>query len=140
MQVIDGYRMESRVATLLNGLGFAPSTYHQPVSDFSGGWQMRLQLARVLLAPSDVLLLDEPTNHLDLETIMWLESWLNTYPGLLMVISHDRDFLDRVTTHTVSIMHQRLRLYQGNYSSFARQFQEALVLQDKSNQKIIKTT
>ncbi|MBV52574.1 MAG: ABC transporter ATP-binding protein [Coxiellaceae bacterium] len=138
MQVIDGYRMESRVATLLNGLGFTPSTYHQPVTDFSGGWQMRLQLARVLLAPSDVLLLDEPTNHLDLETIMWLESWLNTYPGLLMVISHDRDFLDRVTMHTVSIMHQRLRLYQGNYSSFARQFQEALVLQDKSNQKIIK--
>ena len=138
MEVIDGYRIDSRVAILLKGLGFHESAYTQSVKDFSGGWQMRLQLARVLLTPSDVLLLDEPTNHLDLETIMWLESWLQSYSGLLMVISHDRDFLDGVTTHTLTIMRQRLKLYQGNYSSFARQFQEALLLQEKSNQKIIK--
>lgn len=138
LTVIDGYRIDSRVAIILKGLGFTDDQMQQPVSTFSGGWQMRLQLARVLLSRSDWLLLDEPTNHLDLETIMWLEAWLNQYQGLLIVISHDRDFLDQVTTHTLSISHQRLKLYQGNYSSFAKQFQQALMQQQQSNEKILK--
>jgi len=138
LTVIDGYRIDSRVAIILKGLGFNDEQLQQSVTQFSGGWQMRLQLARVLLSRSDILLLDEPTNHLDLETIMWLEAWLNKYSGLLIVISHDRDFLDQTTTHTLSIAHKRLKLYQGNYSSFAKQFQQALLQQNQSNDKILK--
>lgn len=135
---IDGYSIDGRVALILKGLGFDEKQFSQSVQSFSGGWQMRLQLARILISRSDVLLLDEPTNHLDLETIFWLENWLKAFDGTFIVISHDRDFLDQVTTQTVYLANQKLRLYQGNYSSFARQFQEALILQQKSNEKIRK--
>lgn len=135
---IDGYSIDGRVAVILKGLGFDEQQFNQSVQSFSGGWQMRLQLARILISRSQVLLLDEPTNHLDLETIFWLENWLKAFDGTFIVISHDRDFLDQVTTQTVYLANQKLRLYQGNYSSFARQFQEALVLQQKSNEKIRK--
>jgi ATP-binding cassette, subfamily F, member 3 len=138
LEHIDGYSIDSRVATVLKGLGFEADSLNNPVGSFSGGWQMRLQLARVLLSRAQVLLLDEPTNHLDLETLFWLEQWLEDYQGAVLVISHDRDFLDRITTHTVHLAQQNLKLYQGNYTSFARQFQEALIIQGKHNEKIRK--
>jgi ATP-binding cassette, subfamily F, member 3 len=138
MEAIDGYRIDARTSIILNGLGFAEEIQQQPVSQFSGGWQMRLQLARVLISRADILLLDEPTNHLDLETILWLEKWLHSYPGTIVIISHDREFLDHVTSHTLSIVRQKLTLYRGNYSSYATQFQEALALQEKSNEKTLK--
>ena len=138
MELIDGYRIDSRVAIVLNGLGFAEHEFEKPVKSFSGGWQMRLLLARVLMSRADLLLLDEPTNHLDLETIAWLTQWVKTYQGTCIIISHDRYFLDEVTTHTVQLANQQLRLYQGNYSSFARQFQENLLLQEKVNSKVLK--
>jgi len=115
---IDGYSARARGARLLDGLSFAPDAIDRPVRSFSGGWRMRLNLARALIAPSDILLLDEPTNHLDLEAVFWLENWLNSYPGSLILISHDRDFLDQVCTHIAHIEHQRLSLYTGNYSDF----------------------
>ena len=138
LDVIDGYRIEARTAIILKGLGFTEANWNNPVSSFSGGWQMRLQLAHILMARSDILLLDEPTNHLDLETILWLETWLNNYNGTTIIISHDRAFLDHITSHTITLSHKKLKLYQGNYSSYARQFQQALILQEKSNKKIIK--
>lgn len=137
LEQIDGYRIEQRAARILNGLGFDESQLQQKISDFSGGWQMRLQLARVLMTRADLLLLDEPTNHLDLESIIWLESWLQTAPATAIIISHDRDFLDAVCTHSIHLTQQQLRLYQGNYSSFAKQLNEALILQAKSNEKIL---
>jgi ATP-binding cassette subfamily F protein 3 len=136
MQQIGGYSIDARVAVILQGLGFSQEASRRPVPSFSGGWQMRMQLARILLQPSDILLLDEPTNHLDIESIAWLSRYLQSYSGLLILISHDRDFLDDVTSHTLVISHQKLRLYQGNYSSYARQFQEALILQEKANAKV----
>lgn len=138
MELIDGYRIDSRVAIVLNGLGFAEHEFEKPVKSFSGGWQMRLLLARVLMSRADLLLLDEPTNHLDLETIAWLTQWVKSYAGTCIIISHDRYFLDEVTTHTVQLANKKLKLYQGNYSSFARQFQENLLLQEKINQKVVK--
>jgi ATP-binding cassette subfamily F protein 3 len=108
----------SRAQTLILGLGFAVSQLHMPVSSFSGGWRMRLQLARALMAPSDLLLLDEPTNHLDLDALVWLEGWLKRYAGTLVVISHDREFLDAVTGITLHIDRQKLTRYGGNYSAF----------------------
>ena len=136
LETIDGYTLESRAATILQGLGFKTDQIHQPLKNFSGGWQMRVQLARVLLSPSSILLLDEPTNHLDLESVTYLENWLQSYQGLALIISHDRAFLDAVSTHTLHLAQQKLTLYQGNYSSFAKQFQEALVLQSKMAKKI----
>lgn len=138
METIDGYRIDSRVAIVLNGLGFSETDFEKPVKSFSGGWQMRLLLARVLMSRADLLLLDEPTNHLDLETIAWLKKWVQQYQGTCVIISHDRYFLDEVTTHTVQLANQQLRLYQGNYSAFAKQFQENLLLQEKINQKVLK--
>ncbi|MDO5288490.1 MAG: ATP-binding cassette domain-containing protein [Pseudomonadota bacterium] len=108
----------ARAEALILGLGFAPDELQRPVNSFSGGWRMRLQLARALMAPSDLLLLDEPTNHLDLDALLWLESWLARYPGTLIVISHDRDFLDSVTRATLHIEGGRLTRYGGNYSAF----------------------
>ncbi|MBD3815976.1 MAG: ABC-F family ATP-binding cassette domain-containing protein, partial [Halothiobacillus sp.] len=99
LEAIDGFTARSRAARLLDGLGFAPEAIDRPVRSFSGGWRMRINLARALLAPSDILLLDEPTNHLDLDAVFWLEQWLINYPGSLVVVSHDRDFLDQVCTH-----------------------------------------
>src|SRR3990167_2959724 len=138
MELIDGYRIDARVAIILSGLGFSDHEFEKPVKSFSGGWQMRLLLAHILMSRADLLLLDEPTNHLDLETIVWLTQWLKNYSGTCIVISHDRYFLDEVTTHTIQLANKQLKLYQGNYASFAQQFQENLLLQEKINQKILK--
>ena len=117
---IDGYSADSRAAQLLDGLRFSEQEQAQPFESFSGGWRMRLNLARALMCRSDILLLDEPTNHLDLDAIIWLESWLMSYPGTLLVISHDRDFLDAVCTHIIHIEYAALHQYSGNYSAFER--------------------
>jgi ATP-binding cassette subfamily F protein 3 len=119
--VIGGYAARSRAATLLSGLGFADAQHTKPVASFSGGWRMRLNLAQALMSPSELLLLDEPTNHLDLDAIVWLEEWLRRYPGTLIVVSHDRDFLDGVVNVVVHIDARKLRRYAGNYSSFETQ-------------------
>jgi ATP-binding cassette subfamily F protein 3 len=117
-EAIGGYTARSRAGRLLSGLGFEADDELRPVAGFSGGWRMRLNLARALMCRSDLLLLDEPTNHLDLDTVIWLENWLREYPGTLLLISHDRDFLDRVSRQILHIEGQRLRLYNGNYSVF----------------------
>ncbi|MGI2027668.1 ATP-binding cassette domain-containing protein [Endozoicomonas acroporae] len=114
----DGYTARSRAEQLLHGLGFNHQVLNKNVRDFSGGWRMRLNLAKTLMCPSDIMLLDEPTNHLDLDAIVWLENFLKRYPGTLLVISHDRDFLDAITDHTLHIEHQTLFQYRGNYSAF----------------------
>src|SRR5688572_13253117 len=124
----DVYTARPRAEALLLGLGFKTGELEQPVSTFSGGWRMRLNLAQALMTPSDVLLLDEPTNHLDLDAIIWLEDWLRRYPGTLMVISHDRDFLDGVVQTIVHIDQRKLRRYTGDYSSFEGQRAQAVVL------------
>ena len=120
---------EARAQALILGLGFRVSELANPVNSFSGGWRMRLQLARALMCPSDLLLLDEPTNHLDLDALVWLEAWLKRYTGTLVVISHDREFLDSVTRVTVHIDNARLVRYGGNYSAFEDMRAEQLVLQ-----------
>ena len=112
---------EARTAQLLRGLGFADADLARAVDEFSGGWRMRLALARTLMCRSDLLLLDEPTNHLDLDTVLWLEGWLKRYRGTLLVISHDRDFLDSVCTHTLYLDGESAQLYVGGFSAFARQ-------------------
>lgn len=129
MEAIDAYTAESRAARLLHGLGFAASDHHKAVQEYSGGWRMRLNLARALMCRSDLLLLDEPTNHLDLPAILWLERWLTSYPGILLVISHDRDFLDAVCTRVAHIEYAAVQLYTGNYSSFEAQRAEQLAQQ-----------
>ena len=129
MEAIDGFSAESRAARLLHGLGFSADDNRKPVREFSGGWRMRLNLARALMCRSDILLLDEPTNHLDLPAILWLERWLKRYEGLLLVISHDRDFLDQVCTRIAHIEHQEIRLFTGNYSQFETQRAEQLAQQ-----------
>ena len=115
---IDGYTANSRASQLLAGLGFTASDETRAINEFSGGWQMRLNLAKALMCRSDLLLLDEPTNHLDLDTIIWLESWLSAYRGTLLLISHDRDFLNNICTHIAHLEQQRIQLYTGNYSAF----------------------
>lgn len=117
----DAYTVKARAEQLLLGLGFSMEQISRPVASFSGGWRMRLNLAQALMCPSDLLLLDEPTNHLDLDAIIWLEDWLKRYPGTLVIISHDRDFLDGVTNVIVHIDDKRLKRYSGNYSAFERQ-------------------
>jgi len=126
---ISGYAARARAAALLHGLGFSQEAQQTAVADFSGGWRMRLNLARALMCRSDVLLLDEPTNHLDLDAVIWLQSWLSTYPGTMMVISHDREFLDAITTHTLHLEGTKATLYTGNYSTFERTRAEKLTLQ-----------
>jgi ATP-binding cassette subfamily F protein 3 len=118
LEEIDGYQAESRAAKLLTGLSFSDEDLVRPMQDFSGGWRMRLNLARALMCRSDLLLLDEPTNHLDLDAVIWLEQWLNRYQGTLIMISHDRDFLDSVVTSIAHVEQQHIRLYKGNYSAF----------------------
>ncbi|UYM18006.1 ATP-binding cassette domain-containing protein [Endozoicomonas euniceicola] len=122
----DGYTARSRAEQMLHGLGFGNDQIENSVKDFSGGWRMRLNLARTLMSPSDVLFLDEPTNHLDLDAIVWLEGFLQRYQGTLVVISHDRDFLDAVTDITIHIEHQKANTYRGNYSAFERMRAERL--------------
>jgi len=129
MEAIDGFSAESRAARLLHGLGFSSKEIRKPVREFSGGWRMRLNLARSLMCRSDILLLDEPTNHLDLPAILWLERWLQRYEGILLVISHDRDFLDQVCTRIAHIEHLQIRLFTGNYSQFEAQRAEQLAQQ-----------
>jgi len=124
----DAYTVQSRAEQLLLGLGFTLAQMQQPVASFSGGWRMRLNLAQALMCPSDLLLLDEPTNHLDLDAIIWLEDWLKRYQGTLIIISHDRDFLDEVVNVIVHIDERKLKRYSGNYSDFERQRAAALVL------------
>ena len=118
---MDGYSARSRAARILDGLGFSQADLQRPVAEFSGGWRMRLNLAQALLCPSDLLLLDEPTNHLDLDAVFWLEEWLRRYPGTLLLISHDREFLDATVDHICHLEGRGLRLYKGNYSEFERQ-------------------
>lgn len=126
---IDGYSAKSRAAELLNGLGFSQAAMSKSVATFSGGWRVRLNLARALMCRSDLLLLDEPTNHLDLEAVIWLEGWLQSYRGTLFLISHDRDFLDAIVNHIAHVEQQALTLYKGGYSDFERQRAEKLALQ-----------
>ncbi len=135
LTLIDGYTAKSRAGKLLNGLGFSSAQVSLPVNTFSGGWRMRLNLAQALMCRSDLLLLDEPTNHLDLEAVYWLEEWLRTYPCTLILISHDRDFLDRVVTHIAHIEQQRIKLYTGNYSEFEIARAEHLANQQAAHQK-----
>ncbi len=132
---IGGYSARARAAELLNGLGFSQSAMQQPVATFSGGWRVRLNLARALMCRSDLLLLDEPTNHLDLEAVIWLEGWLQGYRGTLFLISHDRDFLDAIVNHIAHIELQTLTLYRGGYSDFERQRAEKLALQQAMFEK-----
>jgi len=135
LQAIDGYSAESRAGKLMHGLGFKTGQETLPVTAFSGGWRMRLNLAQALMCRSDLLLLDEPTNHLDLEAVYWLEDWLRSYPGTLLVISHDRDFLDRVVTHVAHIEQQGIKLYTGSYSDFELARAEHLANQQSAYQK-----
>ncbi len=132
---IDGYSAHARAARLLHGLGFAVGTEANPVASFSGGWRMRLNLAHALMCRSDLLLLDEPTNHLDLEAVVWLEKWIQHYRGALLLISHDRDFLDRCVNRIAHIEHEQINLYAGNYSDFERLRSEKLALQQASFEK-----
>jgi ATP-binding cassette subfamily F protein 3 len=126
LETIDGFTADSRASRLLHGLGFAANEYQKPVREFSGGWRMRLNLARALMCRSDILLLDEPTNHLDLPAILWLERWLRSYEGILLIISHDRDFLDQVCTRIAHIENEKIQLYTGTYSQFETQRAEHL--------------
>ena len=132
---LNGYDAEARAGRLLHGLGFPAETHHRPVSSFSGGWRVRLNLARALMMPSDLLLLDEPTNHLDLDAVFWLEQWLLKYPGTLLLISHDREFLDNVATHTLHLHGGGAKLYVGGYTDFERQRAEQLRQQQIAHDK-----
>jgi ATP-binding cassette subfamily F protein 3 len=135
LQEIDGYAARARAAALLDGLGFGGGELERPVQDFSGGWRMRLNLAQALMCRSDLLLLDEPTNHLDLDAVIWLEQWLRDYRGTLILISHDRDFLDAVIGQILHLEGQRLTLYSGGYSDFERQRAERLAQQQSLFEK-----
>lgn len=135
LAIIDAYSAPSRAAQLLDGLGFHQENQTKPVSAFSGGWRVRLNLAKALMSRSDVLLLDEPTNHLDLDAVLWLEQWLEHYHGTLLIISHDRDFLDHTVDHIAHISHQNLKLYTGNYSSFEKQRAAELLMQQAAYEK-----
>jgi ATP-binding cassette subfamily F protein 3 len=132
---IGGYGAHSRAASLLAGLGFAVTDIERPVAEFSGGWRMRLNLAQALVSRCDLLLLDEPTNHLDLDAVVWLEKWLATFRGTLVVVSHDRDFLDGCTTHIAHIYTERLTLYTGNYTAFETQRAAQLAVQQAMFEK-----
>lgn len=135
MEAIDGYTAKSRAATLLSGLGFTTEQENSEVKQFSGGWRMRLNLAQALMCRSDILLLDEPTNHLDLDAVIWLETWLKNYKGTLLLISHDRDFLDNVADNIAHIENQGVILYSGNYSAFELRRAEYLSTQQSAYEK-----
>ncbi len=135
MAELGAYDAEARAGKLLHGLGFPAETHSRPVAAFSGGWRARLNLARALMMPSDLLLLDEPTNHLDLDAVYWLEQWLLKYPGTLLLISHDREFLDNVATHTLHLHGGSAKLYTGGYTDFERQRAEHLRQQQIAHEK-----
>jgi len=134
-EAIGGYSAASRAGQLLHGLGFQNHDLGRSLDEFSGGWRVRLNLARALMCRSDLLLLDEPTNHLDLDAVLWLEQWLKAYPGTLLLVSHDRDFLDGISTRIVNIEHQQAHLYSGNYSAFERLRAERLAGQQAAYRK-----
>ncbi|WP_413479383.1 ABC transporter ATP-binding protein [Vibrio hibernica] len=129
IDIVGGYTINARAAELLNGLGFSQEQMQWSLTQFSGGWRMRLNLAQALLCRSDLLLLDEPTNHLDLDAVLWLEKWLQNYPGTLILISHDRDFLDPIVGRIIHVENQALNEYTGNYSSFETQRAQKLMQQ-----------
>ncbi|GMR06179.1 MAG: ATP-binding cassette domain-containing protein [Gammaproteobacteria bacterium] len=135
MDIIDGYTAESRAATLMHGLGFKAKEIRRPLESFSGGWRMRLNLAQALMCRSDLLLLDEPTNHLDLDAVIWLQTWLSRYAGTLLLISHDREFLDSFITLIANIEHQQIALYTGHYSAFEKTRAEQLAQQQTAHVK-----
>lgn len=126
IEQVGGYHIEARASTMLAGLGFSQEQMNTPVKDFSGGWRMRLNLAQALIARADLLLLDEPTNHLDLHAIVWLEQWLRAFQGTVVIISHDRDFLDGVVSHILHIEQEQIFSYVGNYTNFQRQRMERM--------------
>lgn len=132
---LGGYNLEARAAKIMVGLGFKPTDEQKAVNTFSGGWRMRLNLAQVLMSRADLLLLDEPTNYLDLDAIVWLERWLQSYDGTLLLISHDRDFLDQVITKVISISNSHVEVCLGNYSNFEKQRAEKLVLEQNLYKK-----
>jgi len=144
LEQAGAYDVEARAATILSGLGFTNVQLTAPITDFSGGWRMRLNLAQALLCPSDLLLLDEPTNHLDLDAVIWLEKWLQRYEGTLLLISHDKAFIDNTVAQIISVEQQQLITYTGNYSAFERQRAERLRLQniefEKQQQKVAHLT
>ncbi|MDC0979264.1 ATP-binding cassette domain-containing protein [Gammaproteobacteria bacterium] len=133
MEAIDGFRVSARAGQLLHGLGFTAKEQTQSVNTFSGGWRMRLNLATALMTRADLLLLDEPTNHLDLDAMVWLEQWLAGYEGIVLVISHDREFLDRAVTRIAHIENQTIQVYEGNYSLAERQRAEIIEIQQKQH-------
>ncbi|HSN21268.1 MAG TPA: ATP-binding cassette domain-containing protein [Usitatibacter sp.] len=132
---IGGYRARPRAQTLLAGLGFRSADHERPVAAFSGGWRMRLNLARALMCRSDLLLLDEPTNHLDLDAVLWLEDWLKAFPGAVILVTHDREFLDAVAGSIVHLEGRRLDAYAGNYSAFEQQRAARLAQQQAAHEK-----
>ncbi len=135
LEAIDGYTAPTRAARLMAGLGFSEAQMQQPVDSFSGGWRMRLNLAQALMCRSDLLLLDEPTNHLDLDAALWLQDWLRAYSGTVLLISHDRDFLDLCVDHIALLAEQRLHAYTGNYSAYEKQRATQLAQQQAAHEK-----
>jgi ATP-binding cassette subfamily F protein 3 len=135
LETIDGYAARARASALMAGLGFSTDDLERAVAEFSGGWRMRLNLARALVSRADLMLLDEPTNHLDLDAIVWLEHWLAGFPGTLIIISHDREFLDGCVTHVAHISGRSLKLYTGNYSAFEEQRAAQMALQQAMYQR-----
>jgi ATP-binding cassette subfamily F protein 3 len=129
LQAIDGYRARARAAAIMHGLGFKSSDHERKVAEFSGGWRVRLAMARALGSRADLLLLDEPTNHLDLDAIIWLEDWLKNFQGTLLMISHDREFLDAIIDRVLHIENRAVHAYSGNYSQFEQKRSEELALQ-----------
>ncbi len=132
---LQGFSQKAIAAELLNGLGFSEDTFSQTVNQFSGGWRMRIGLAKILNKPADLLMLDEPTNHLDMEAVLWLEQWLKQYSGTLLLISHDREFLDNIVTTVLHLHNQTITSYTGNYSTFESTRSTQLALQEKSRSK-----
>src|ERR1700727_2038774 len=129
LEAIDGYRAKARAAAIMHGLGFKAADHERAVAEFSGGWRVRLAMARALCSRADLLLLDEPTNHLDLDAIVWLEEWLTAFPGTLLMISHDREFLDAIIGRVLHIENRAMHAYSGNYSQFERKRAEELAMQ-----------
>lgn len=130
-QEIDGYRAQAEAEKILRGLNFSEDELRQPVTAFSGGWQMRLNLAQILINPAELLLLDEPTNHLDLDAIIWFEKWLQKWHGTLLLISHDRDFLDNIVDGIAHLYQQNIKFFSGNYTAFEKQWAQQLILEQK---------
>jgi ATP-binding cassette subfamily F protein 3 len=135
LEAIDAYTAPTRAARLLNGLGFSEAEMSHPVTSFSGGWRMRLNLAQALMCRSDILLLDEPTNHLDLDAVLWLQSWLQAYAGTILLISHDRDFLDTCVDHIALLSQEQVQTYTGNYTAFEKQHASRLAQQQAAFDK-----